>query len=318
MVDAHGREVWCPWVPSCDLSAISSLGQSSSWSFPSFLDESAGISTGVYDPYEYPPSSPLLPTSPTCAASDGHHSGSRPHSPDPAKTAEISPLASLAARFCTPASSAVGKASGHASPPTTAPGIAPISTRPSSAAAAASVKDARHELLLKGQACHNHSSPQAVLPSSVTHVGEDRTRDAHQQSPCTAGYPPVAAQSFIPAATHAHVHQDPGQAPGHNEWSLSGEECKQSQASGAEPSEDLHGSVPLQQQLQQQQEAGATRRRKGNGCFAAIASPLFEDDSDDADLLIDLSWANVQASRKQLTYDGVNIMMVAPKRHDGP
>ena len=294
MVDAKGCEVWCPWVPSCDLSAITSLGQSSSWSFPSFLGESTGISTGVYDPYEYLPPSPLLPTSPTRAASGGHHSDYRPHSPDPAKTAEVSPLASLAARFCTPAPSAVSKALGHASPATTAPGSPPNSSRPSSAAAVTSLEDSRHELLLKAEhACLNHSSSQAVLPSSVAHVGEDRMNGIHQQSPCTAGHPPVAAQNIIPAAPHAHVYLDPGQAPDHDERQpLSGGDRKQNQASDAEASKDEHWSAPLQQQ--QPQEVSASRCRKGKGPLAAIASSLVEEDSDDADLLMDLSWANVK------------------------
>ncbi|KAK9835738.1 hypothetical protein WJX74_007065 [Apatococcus lobatus] len=217
MVDAHGSADWCPWVPSCDLSAVSSLGQSSSESYTGLLDDSAAIATGVYDSHEFLPPSPLIPSSPVRATAGTQPSSPRPNSPDASKTAEASPLAPLAARFCAPTHKAASKASADA---------ATCSLR-----CAAATRT------------HEH-------PSRQLSIGRSGTKSSSSQTPD----PKISA-------------------------SLLGE--------------DMSEAACLR--LLQQEEEEAKKGKGPSAASTAVGGFVAEDDSDDADLLMDLSWANVKS-----------------------
>ena len=326
MVDAQGSADWCPWVPSCDLRAICSPGQSSSWSYSSMLDESTAISTGVFNPHEYLSLSPNLPSLPVKTVSCSLPGSPRPNSPDSDRTAEANPLASIAARLCCPTPPAAGRPSAQATPSSpsataSSPRVVgpagavphPQLTSAAAAAAEASVADDSpdrrplNQQQSLGPASLNtfHSSDNPAA-TSVNHTHRLDTQS--QPLRCDISNPTgVAPQHHVPAAASAHAQADPAQAP----------ECESRQLPSRATVQPFAGdSVSdadqdrVEEKCASQPESGATtmksqlqdlteeRDRKGKGPLATSAAAggfLVEEDSDDADLLMDLSWANVKS-----------------------
>ena len=264
LVELHGMDAMCPFLPASELKGIKSMGQSSSVTFADWWAPDDIEPIEAHDPYEFIPSSP-----PAQSARPQWSSCTLPSSP-----------ASEALIAAAPATApATGWASAEMGTQTCSPGPGGSPSRADTCAAASAVQATPQR---SSQRCASASS--RGIQSSQGGLIDDVSAGAAAHQPC----------SIDRTRAPASLDRMPAPAAVHDAESRAMRHCGTSTAGGACSDETRQAAgLPAKVESRAWQSTPYTHadRSKQAMPVGSRENPC-DNDSDDADLLMDLSWVN--------------------------